>query len=171
MSIGSRIKARREACGLSVIDLAERLGKARSTRYRYESDEVPDMPITVLEPLARALNTTPGYLMGWTEDPTDRESEDPAKASPGRGERFEGDVNQLRAYLRANARRPRQGAEEAPEDDELWTLREEQRQDPDRKALFKLSKYGRPEDIRQVNAIIDALRATNPEFYDGDDPC
>jgi len=55
MSIGSRIKARREACGLSVIDLAERLGKARSTVYRYESDEVQDMPITVLEPLARAL--------------------------------------------------------------------------------------------------------------------
>lgn len=56
------------------------------------------------------------------------------------------------------------------DDDELWTLREAERRDPDRKALFKLSKYGRPEDIRQVNAIIDALKATNPDFYDGDDP-
>ena len=70
MTIGQRIKARREECGLSVIELAERLGKARSTVYRYESDEILDMPIAVLEPLAAALNTTPGYLMGWTEDPS-----------------------------------------------------------------------------------------------------
>lgn len=62
------------------------------------------------------------------------------------------------------------GPAESTDDDELWTLREAERRDPDRKALFKLSKYGRPEDIRQVNAIIDALKATNPDFYDGDDP-
>lgn len=70
MTIGQRIKARREECGLSVIDLAERLKKARSTIYRYESDEILDMPIDVLEPLAAALQTTPAYLMGWDEDPT-----------------------------------------------------------------------------------------------------
>lgn len=62
------------------------------------------------------------------------------------------------------------GPAESADDDDLWTLREAERRDPDRKALYKLSKYGRPEDIRQVNAIIDALKATNPDFYDGDDP-
>lgn len=60
--------------------------------------------------------------------------------------------------------------ERDPEEEAMWTLREEQRRDPDRKALFKLSKYGRAEDIRQVNALIDALKSTNPNFYDGDDP-
>ena len=25
-------------------------------------------------------------------------------------------------------------------------------------------------DVKQVAALIDALRATNPDFYDGDDP-
>ena len=55
-------------------------------------------------------------------------------------------------------------------EDDLWTLREEEREDPDRKALFMLSKYGSAKDIRQVNALIDALKATNPDFYDGDDP-
>lgn len=62
------------------------------------------------------------------------------------------------------------GPAESADDDDLWTLREAERRDPDRKALYKLAKYGRPEDIRQVNAIIDALKATNPDFYDGDDP-
>ncbi|MDO4866335.1 MAG: helix-turn-helix transcriptional regulator [Clostridia bacterium] len=55
-------------------------------------------------------------------------------------------------------------------DDDAWTLRENERDDPDRKALFMLSKYGSAKDIRQAAALIDALRATNPDFYDGDDP-
>lgn len=62
-----------------------------------------------------------------------------------------------------------ESASSAPDDDP-WTLREEEREDPDRKALFMLSKYGSAKDIRQVNALIDALKATNPDFYDGDDP-
>ena len=60
--------------------------------------------------------------------------------------------------------------EKQPEPDDHWTLRQEEREDPDRKALFMLSKYGSAKDIRQVNALIDALKATNPDFYDGDDP-
>ena len=68
MTIGERIRKLRESRGISVIELADKLGKARSTIYRYESDEVQDMPITVLEPLAEALETTPAYLMGWTDE-------------------------------------------------------------------------------------------------------
>ena len=55
-------------------------------------------------------------------------------------------------------------------DDDLWTLRDEEREDPDRKALYLLAKYGSAKDIRQAKALIDALKATNPDFYDGDDP-
>ena len=62
------------------------------------------------------------------------------------------------------------GESVADPDDDLWTLREEERRDPDRKALYMLAKYGTAKDIRQANAIIDALKATNPDFYDGDDP-
>lgn len=74
MTKGERIKARRESLGLSVGELAERLNKNRATIYRYESGEIEDMPITVLEPLAKALNTTPAYIMGWEEEPLDFES-------------------------------------------------------------------------------------------------
>ena len=42
--------------------------------------------------------------------------------------------------------------------------------DPDRKALFRLARYGSDQDVKQVAALIDALRSTNPDFYDGDDP-
>ena len=74
MTKGERIKARREALGLSVGELATRLNKNRATNYTKENGDKEDMPITVLEPLAKALNTTPAYIMGWEEEPLDFES-------------------------------------------------------------------------------------------------
>lgn len=65
MSVGKRIKKTRKELGLSVDDIADKLGKNRATVYRYESDEIQNLPITVIEPLAQILNTTPSYLMGW----------------------------------------------------------------------------------------------------------
>lgn len=59
---------------------------------------------------------------------------------------------------------------ETDEDRELWELREAARRDPDRQALLKLAKNGTAKDVKQVMALVDALRATNPDFYDGDDP-
>ena len=65
MTIGERIKNRRKELSLSVDDLAEKLGKDRSTVYRYENGEIGNFPTDVLEPLAKILRTTPAYLMGW----------------------------------------------------------------------------------------------------------
>ncbi len=65
MNIGKRIKQRRIDLGLSVDDIAQKIGKNRATVYRYESSEIEDLPTSVLEPLAKALQTTPAYLMGW----------------------------------------------------------------------------------------------------------
>ena len=53
MRIGERIKQRRLELGYTADALAKLLNK--------------NMPIDVLEPLAKALNTTPAYLMGWQE--------------------------------------------------------------------------------------------------------
>ena len=68
MTIGERIRKRRKELGLTVEQLAEKLNKNRATIYRYESDEIENMSISVLEPLAKALYCTPTYLMGWDDD-------------------------------------------------------------------------------------------------------
>ena len=65
MTIGQRIKNRRIELNLSVDEVANKLGKNRATIYRYEKDDIKDLPITVLEPLAKVLETTPADLMGW----------------------------------------------------------------------------------------------------------
>lgn len=67
MRIGERIKQRRLELGYTADALAKLLNKNRATIYRYENGDIENMPIDVLEPLAKALNTTPAYLMGWTD--------------------------------------------------------------------------------------------------------
>ena len=68
MRIGQRIKKRRKALKMSADDLAKRLGKDRSTVYRYEKGDIENLPLDILEPIADALHTTPAYLMGWEEE-------------------------------------------------------------------------------------------------------
>lgn len=65
MLIGQRIKSMRKEQGLSIDDLAEKLGKNRTTVYRYENGDIENLPLGILDSLATALNTTPAYLMGW----------------------------------------------------------------------------------------------------------
>ena len=67
MRVGERIRNRRLELGLSVDDLAQKLGKNRATVYRYENNDIENMPTSVIEPLSIALQTTPAYLMGWNE--------------------------------------------------------------------------------------------------------
>lgn len=67
MNIGQRIKERRKLLKISADELGKRLGKDRSTIYRYEKGDIENLPLDILEPIASALETTPQYLMGWEE--------------------------------------------------------------------------------------------------------
>lgn len=71
MSIGQRIKALRLQQNMSIDDLADKIGKNRTTIYRYEKGDIENLPLDVLEPLAKVLETTPAYLMGWENDKDD----------------------------------------------------------------------------------------------------
>ena len=68
MTIGQRIHQKRKEMRMSADELAKKLGKDRSTIYRYENGEIEKFPLDILEPIAKALNTTPAYLMGWEKE-------------------------------------------------------------------------------------------------------
>ena len=68
MRVGERIKSRRKEIGLSAEQVAKELGVSPATVYRYESNDIMNMRIDKLEPIAKALRTTPAYLMGWEDD-------------------------------------------------------------------------------------------------------
>lgn len=72
-SLGARIRRIRLDRGLSVDKLAEKLNKSRASIYRYEGEDVENMPIGVLVPLAKALGMTPIELLGWDDDKTDKQ--------------------------------------------------------------------------------------------------
>lgn len=73
IDIGKRIKTRRKELGISAEDLADTIGKDKTTVYRYERGAIEKVPTSVLVGIAKALHTTPEYLMGWEDDPIDYE--------------------------------------------------------------------------------------------------
>ncbi len=66
MTIGERIKDRREELGMTQEELAKKCGyKSRSSINKIELSR--DLPIRKVSLMAEALYTTPGYLMGWED--------------------------------------------------------------------------------------------------------
>lgn len=68
MGIGNRIKKRREELGMSQEELAKKVGyKSRSSVNKIEIDG-RGLPQNKIVEFAKALETTPAYLMGWETD-------------------------------------------------------------------------------------------------------
>lgn len=76
------MKKRRKEIGFSAEKVAERLGVSPATIYRYEKGDIEKVPVDSLAELAKILQTTPAYLMGWEEQPTPAPSPIPPGFSP-----------------------------------------------------------------------------------------
>lgn len=71
MTLYDRIRSRRIELEMSQDELAKKLGyKSRSTIAKIESGE-NDITQSKIAEFAKALNTTPAYLMGWDEEKND----------------------------------------------------------------------------------------------------
>lgn len=60
-----KIKLRRLELGLSYQELSDLTGINKSTLQRYETGFIKKVPINQVQIIAKALNVTLGYLMGW----------------------------------------------------------------------------------------------------------
>lgn len=76
MTIGDRIREKRDEHGMTLEDIAKLIGVSRQTMSRYETGAIKGVPSDKIELIAKALGTTPGYLMGWED-----KSEDIKKAA------------------------------------------------------------------------------------------
>jgi len=68
MTIGQRIKDRRERLGLGQTELADRVGISKQTLYKYENGIITNIPSDKIEAISKVLNSSPGYLMGWSDN-------------------------------------------------------------------------------------------------------
>lgn len=68
MGIGERIRTKREELGISQEELAKKIGyKSRSSINKIEKDG-RGLPQSKILLIAKALDTTPGYLLGWDDN-------------------------------------------------------------------------------------------------------
>ena len=79
MKIGEKIKELRKQKGLSVEEVADKLGVSVSTQYRYENASITKIPIDVIDKLCKILDTTTGELMGTSSSSDSNNSEMPMK--------------------------------------------------------------------------------------------
>ena len=78
VTIGQRIKNARIEKKLTQEDVAKRVGVAIQTIYKYENGIVTNIPSDKIENIAKALETTPAYLMGWEPEPSSKENKSPS---------------------------------------------------------------------------------------------
>lgn len=75
MTVGDRIRERREYLEISQIDLAKRTHVLKQTLYKYEKNIITNIPLDKIEKIAEILKVSPAYLMGWEENLTKENSD------------------------------------------------------------------------------------------------
>ena len=65
LTIGKQIRKRRKELKMSVDELARKVGKDRSTIYRYENGDIGNMPLELVLPMVEALEMTPQELLSF----------------------------------------------------------------------------------------------------------
>ena len=70
--MAQRIKELRREKGLTLEQVADIVGVGKSTVRKWETGMIANMKRDKISSLAKALGTTPAYLMGWKEDEEDK---------------------------------------------------------------------------------------------------
>ena len=69
MEFKDLIKNRRIEIGATLEDIAKIVGVSKATVQRWESGNIANIRRDKIVKLAKALNVSPAYLMGWEEEP------------------------------------------------------------------------------------------------------
>ena len=72
--MAQRIKTLRQERGLTLEQVAEVVGVGKSTVRKWETGMIANMRRDKIADLAKALGTTPAYLMGWKEEDVEKEN-------------------------------------------------------------------------------------------------
>lgn len=64
-----RIHAERKRAGLTLEEVAQKVGVSRQTIHRYESGIISNIPSENIEKMAETFGITPSQLMGWDTEP------------------------------------------------------------------------------------------------------
>ena len=68
LTLGEKIKILREEQGLTLEQVGDAVGVGKSTVRKWENGIIANMRRDKIASLAKVLNTTPAYLMGWKDE-------------------------------------------------------------------------------------------------------
>ena len=88
MTIGSRIKSARKSRRMSQEELGNLVGIGKSSISDWESGKRA-VPIDVVEQIAKILDVSVQYIMGWKEEPTVKKSTDLSPAAMELARRYD----------------------------------------------------------------------------------
>ncbi|WP_338937667.1 XRE family transcriptional regulator [Fusobacterium pseudoperiodonticum] len=75
MTLGEKVKLKREELNLSQEELAEKMNYKSKTSIHKIEVGITDLPLSKVKELAAVLKTTPAYLMGWEDKKEEKEKE------------------------------------------------------------------------------------------------
>lgn len=75
-TIGERIKEWRLARGFTLEELGKKANVSKVTIYKYENGVITNIPSDRIQAMSNALNISPAYLMGWTDNPSKTRKEE-----------------------------------------------------------------------------------------------
>lgn len=137
--MASRIKEIRKKKGLTLLQVAERLGVSESTVQRYESGNIKNLKYETMVALSNLFGCTPAYLMGWDNSENTSES----SFSDTQKEYYE--------------------------DPDTARLAQEMFEDRDMRMLFDMKRNMSPERFaRQMDTFRDMYRLEHPEEFPED---
>lgn len=64
VEIGKRIRQQRKTLNISVVDVAAHTGLSKATIHRYESGEIKNIKLPVINTISDILNVNPAWLVG-----------------------------------------------------------------------------------------------------------
>lgn len=148
MEMGEKIKYHRLKLNMTLEELGDKVGVGKSTVRKWENGMIANMKRDKIAKLAKALNVSPGYLMGWTESP----------------ERQVLDVSGIvDAITEATMQAYERGDLKYYENDETAEMAQSLFDNEDMRLLFDAAKDSKPEDLRMVADMLNRLKRTNLE--------
>ena len=105
MEMKEIIRSRRSELGLTLEEIALRVGVSRATVQRWEKGILQNPGRDKIAALAAALQVSPEYLLGWTDDPGLKMEQDLASATAGLSQEEIASVLNYIAFLKAQRKK------------------------------------------------------------------
>lgn len=95
MGLSNILRKRRKELGLTLAEIAAKMGVSEATVQRWESGNIKNMRQERISSLAEVLHVTPAYLMGWEEESTQGQKKEAARKDGPTREEIEQELMSL----------------------------------------------------------------------------